>query len=276
MRRAPLAAAVSLVLAAPAWAVSNANLYECSGGAGVYGRESTTVPSPAFRTGIDPWTVRGISDVDTLTPGQDGVLWATHRESTDALGHMLVFNDSGNNLEYQYNAAVQFSVGSISANTPFGWSISSDGAGGNITIRIAAVSSPTSSTSNTGASGGSSYDDGQAAEMMFCGYESGGTVFMMLDGQSGYFEVLRGVAETEALFEEWLADPRNVGDEDMTQNGTNAYWWEDAGSDLGGNMVGTLTLATMSLGSGNGPSLPDRAAPPAPSGALTLIRRRTQ
>jgi hypothetical protein len=276
MKTRALPAALLLATLSPlqALAASAINLYECSGGAGVYGYESTPVPIPAFRSGIDPWTVRGIADVDSLTPGQDGVLWATHRQDNDSLGHAVVFNDSGNNLEYQYNATAQFSVGSIAANTPFGFSISSDGAGGNITIRLAAVSSPSTSVSNTGVSGGSEYSDGQAAEMMFCGYESGGTVFMMLDGQAGYFEILRGVAETEAAFEAWLADPRNVGDIDMDQNGTNAYWWEDAGSDLGGNAVGMLTLATMSLGTGNGPTLPDRSSPPPPSGSLTLIRRR--
>jgi hypothetical protein len=249
------------------------NVYECSGSDGVYGREELTTN---FRTGagLPAWTVRAVIDIDSLTPGQDGVIWATHRASNDAQGHAVVFNDSGNNLEYQYNATAQFSTGAISANTDYGVSISYAGNGGNITIRMAAVASPGTISSQSGASGGSAFDDGQAQEVMFCGYESGGTVFMELDGQVGLFEILKDVSESDATFTAWLTDPLNVGDVDMTQNGTNAYWWDDTGTDQGGNGLGALTLATMALGSGNGPDIPEREAPPEPEESLSIFRRR--
>lgn len=209
-------------------------------------------------------TVIVVASLDTVAPGSDMALFMAKRASNDSINHGMTFDDGSNRLEYTYNVAVQASTAnsSIAATTWYAFCYCDAGSGGNITVRIIPLSTASQTASASAASGGSVFDDAQTQQIDLGGYESGGTVFYELNGQIALVLVIDGVALSQAQCEAFAADPLAEGDQLTQTYGTNSWFWDDSGTDVGGNNAGAPTLVGgVTRGASAGPDIPARVEP---------------
>ena len=238
-------------------------------------------PSPFalghFRTGVsyNPWTIAVIMNVDDVNQAQRGCLFASQRASNDQMSHSVVFEPTNNNYEYQYNAGAIHEPSLTEVNdTWITASLSFAGGTGNVTFRRIPLSTATQSHTSTGASGGSDSADAQPQKITLGAYVDGATVNQELNGQIALILILKGTELSQAELEAWTADPLNYGDFLVSVHGTNCFFWDNSGVDIGGNGFAAPTLSgTVTRGSGNGPDITARSAPS--NNTLIMIKKTT-
>lgn len=230
---------------------------------GASGDYATNLPGVHFRTGSGQaaWTWGAVIYLDTISPGSDGVIFASKRESNDAQNHQLVFNDGGNNLEYQYNSGAQFSTGSLAATTWYLVYLKSAGNGGNMTIGVIPLSTGVQAASSSGASGGSVFNDSQTQQLEIGGRESGGTTDSEFDGRICLPFVLSGTALSQAQLEAFASDPLATIDQWVQTYGTDlVFAFDDSATDQSPNSASLSLQGSVALGTSNGPDIPAREA----------------
>jgi hypothetical protein len=215
--------------------------------------------------GFPARTVIIIAKLDDTAPGSDMVLFSTKRASNDAVAHAMAFDDGSNRIDYTYGTVVQTSTAnnSVSASTWYAFCYCDAGNGGNITVRIIPLSTATQSSSASAASGGSFFDDGQTQQIDLGAYEAAGVVNQeLLNGQIAIVLVLDGTALSQSECEAFAADPLVYGDTLCQTYGTECYFWDDSGIDVGDNFVGAPTLVGgVTRDAAGGPDIPERTPP---------------
>ena len=233
-------------------------------------------PLGIFRTGVSslPWTIAVIMNVDNVDQSQRGCLFAIQRASNDQISHSVVFEPTNNNYEYQWGAGAIHEPSLTEVNGT--WvciSLSYAGGTGNITLRRIPLSTATQSHSSTGASGGSDSAESQPQKITLGAYVDV-PVQQELDGQIALVLIIKGTELSQAELEAWTADPLNYGDFLVSVHGTNCFFWDNSGVDIGGNGFAAPTLSgTVTRGSGNGPDITARAAPS--NNTLIMVKKTT-
>jgi hypothetical protein len=214
--------------------------------------------------GFPARTVIIVASLDTVAPGADMILFSTKRASNDAIAHAMAFDDGANRIDYTYGTVVQTSTAnsSVAASTWYAFCYCDAGNGGNITVRVIPLSTASQTSSASAASGGSFFDDGQTQQIDLGAYEAAGVVNQELNGQIALVLVLDGTALSQAECESFAADPLVYGDTLCQTYGTECYFWDDTGIDVGDNFVGAPTLVGgVTRGASAGPDIPERTPP---------------
>jgi hypothetical protein len=216
-------------------------------------------------SGFPARTVIVVASYDTL-PAQNLVVFNAKRESNEQFNHGLWIDGTNTRIRYVYNASAVASSSSsvVATSTHYAFCYCDPGNGGNITVRLIPLSTATQSASATGASGGSEFHDGQTQTLEIGGYEAAGVVTNESDAHVSLILIVDGVALSQAQCEAFAADPLVEGDELCQTYGTDAWFWDDSGTDVGDNNAGAPTLAgTVTRSATGGPDVPEREEPAA-------------
>ncbi len=240
------------------------------------GSYSTFSDIGTIRTDVGNDHLRFIAwNIDTLAPGEDQWLIGSKRVSNDQAGYVLFFDDGANKVCFGYAAAedvchaftptinvwyLTFTAYDDATDT---WTVSTYTVGAGSALVESDTLTPTTSLA----------DDAATQEVTMGGGEAGGTVSGELDGQYQLAGMIGGTDSPTPNIATFAADPLNTGDLWKVAYTTNFRVWLDstitcpAGvcTDASGNGE-TLTLnGSTTLGSGNGPTVPDRVVPVPPT-----------
>jgi hypothetical protein len=247
------------------------------GGASDYATLTSDAAIGHFRTdtGYSAYTVIIVGNMDSLASPGRGNWWSSKRSSNSNINHSINFDPGQDNLEYQYQLGTIFETSSSSetADVWCAYVYSYAGGTGNVRIRRIPLSTATQSHTQTGAPGGSNFDDAQAQTVELGGSHNGSSVQAPLDGQIALVLILKGTELSQGQCEAFAADPLNEGDALCQAHGTNCFFWDDTGADSGDNGLAAPTLnGSVTRGTGNGPTVPDRDVPAGSDGpTLTSV-----
>lgn len=223
-----------------------------------------------FRTN-KVWMRGAFSYLNTVTPGADMTLWESRRQLNHDPNTTIRFDDANDDIELLQNLARLGGINSMSATA---WRLVveyCDGAG-NVTWAIIDPSDGTVDATGTQATTGAfAYSEPQWT--YFGASYDGSVISTPLLGRFTQMFAVKGASpgmDGAQGARAFAQDPLNIGDLwTQTYTGTNAqwlasgtptmYWFDDSNADRGPNAV-SLTFSSASYGSGNGPTVTDRAA----------------
>lgn len=233
-----------------------------------------------FRTGVEltpgvpfAWTMATFARVDSLTPGKDGTIFGLRRLANNGRNHGLRFDDGSNRGAYVYNlGSEQAGTGTDTwPNTT--WvliALTYPGTGTTVTVRLFDLAGNLLGSGTGTAS--SNYDDGQEQQISYGAEFNGTSTSLEFIGRLCGPLLVRGTALSQSQLAAYAVNPLDAGDALVQSLGSQiAAWFDDTNLNQGPNSA-TLTMSgAVTLGSGNGPTVPDRAAATGTAPNITTI-----
>jgi hypothetical protein len=209
-----------------------------------------------------PWFFGCFVYLDSLAPGENGWVVDSRRASNNATASGLQFLDSNNRWRGMYNASSIGQVGtSPAATTWYFLTMSNTGASLANVIKFFNQSG-TQLDSITTSDTTSSSDDSNTQQVTLGARYDGVNTGDELRGRICLPVFIWGGIPSQADQEDFAADPLNTLDLWVaTYGAANVVAFDDTWTDQGSNGETYTLTGGVTLGSGNGPTVTDRAAP---------------
>lgn len=232
------------------------------GGSGDYAAISAMTNNWRTNNGVE-WLCIWFAYLDSLAPGEDGWMVSSRRTSNNDTSSAASFDDGANRWEVSYNTAP---LGAITtspvAATWYGLAMRNTGASLNNTL--ASFSTAGSLIDSVTSSATSSvYSDSQAQSVVLGARYNGTSTSFEMRGRI-YCPVFlwRPTGGDPALPDNtaiaaFIADPLNVLAQWRATYGANMVAFEGSLTDAGPNAEVITLNGAVTLGTGNGPTVPD-------------------
>ena len=214
--------------------------------------------------------------VTSLTPGTNMYIVDSRRASNNVPSTGLQFIDSNDRLRAMYNATQvdQVSPGLASAGTWYYATISNSGSVLGLQLRIFDMTGAVYATTPTSDTG-SSADDSATQQVSLGARFDGSVTSEEWVGRIARPMFIWGGVPSDATVGAHVADPLNTIAEWLTTHGANIVAFGQANTDLGPNGVTMTLTGGVTMGSANGPTVPDQAGGGAASPTITAVGRKS-